>query len=384
LFVNRRRRADRIRMAALEMAGAEAIDSGRSDGLCSTSRTGEMMVAQLTIESADDVFYLSLAPAMPEIELTAVIKGAAAPPPAACHWTFSLAYPGFIAVRGGATRNAVARSHPPIASVTGNPVRVPFTTVTGGRLTATVTATVAGQTLRATRSDILIGGTNPSATDLASVVSDRLMRQMIQQESGGAQFNDGRGGLPARAINPNWSQDNLRGVGLGQLTNPPPSAEEAWNWRVNAASLQTRFRGKRRPGATLHTRIMASARFQAETAALNAWRQAEGQAPVTCTLPPLTAEQQDWEGLRAYNGFGRKVAGQYLEYIHEFEPTLTTLTSARRRGPQGPLTAPAMLAVDDTGACSWSQINGAERNSRSGGRAPGDPDYVAHVLGQPG
>lgn len=268
-----------------------------------------------------------------------------------------------------------------MAPVIGNPVRLPFTIVTGRRLIATVTATVAGQALTATRNDILIGGTNPTRADLITAVPDKLMRQMIQQESGGAQFNDGRGGLPVNAINPNWSQDNLRGVGLGQLTVPPPTAEEAWNWRTNAAAPQRRYREKRQSAATLHTRITASARFQAEVRALNDWRRAEGQPPLVVTLPVLTAEQQDREGLRAYNGFGRKVAGQYLDYIHEFEPTLTTLAAATRRNPAGRLlTSPALLAVDAGGGGSWTQVSGAERNIRSGGRAPGDPDYVAHVL----
>lgn len=103
------------------------------------------------------------------------------------------------------------------------------------------------------------------------------------------------------------------------------------------------------------------------------------------TLPALTAEQLDREGLRAYNGFGTPMQGQYLSYIHEYEPTTTTLTSTTRRGPNGrPLQSPRVPTVDARGVGGWSQISGAERVARSGGRAPGDPDYVAHVLGRPG
>ncbi|MEN3748860.1 hypothetical protein TPR58_16920 [Sphingomonas sp. HF-S3] len=342
-------------------------------------------MAQVTIDAGDTRFHISLAPAMPVVELTAKGEDGRALPGASCTWTFVLDYPGFITVPQGFRRNGRAYRHPPIAAVTGNPVRVPFAIVTGGRLTATVTASVGGRPVTATREDILIGGTNPSGTDLATAVPDKLMRQMIQQESGGAQFNDGRAGLPAQAINPNWSQDNLRGVGLGQLTNPPPTADEVWNWRSNAASLQRRYRDKRRSGATLHTRITASARFQAEVAALAEWRRAEGLPPIRVSLPALTEQQQDLEGLRAYNGFGRTVAGEYLDHIHEYEPALTTLTSATRRDPAGrALTSPPVPAVDGNGAGSWTQISGAERNRRSGGQAPGDPDYVAHVLARPG
>ncbi|PXA91107.1 hypothetical protein DMC47_26280 [Nostoc sp. 3335mG] len=342
-------------------------------------------MAQVTIDAANTRFYISVAPAMPVVELTARAADGSVLPAAACSWTFVLDYPGFIAVPQGFRRNGRAYRHPPIQAIIGNPVRVPFAIVTGGQLTATVTASIGGRPVTVSRSDILIGGTNPGGTDLSAAVPEKLMRQMIQQESGGAQFNDGRGGLPAQAINPNWSQDNLRGVGLGQLTNPPPSADEVWNWRVNAASLQRRYRDKRRSGASLHTRVMASARFQAEVAALAEWRRAEGLPPIRVSLPALTEQQQDREGLRAYNGFGRKVADQYLDHIHEYEPTLTTLTSATRRDPAGrALTSPPVPAVDANGVGSWTQISGAERNRRSGGQAPGDPDYVAHVLARPG
>ncbi|WP_425228372.1 hypothetical protein [Sphingomonas sp.] len=353
-------------------------------------------MTQLTINATATRFNLSSVPAMPEIVLTAVmgepprpgappVPPTPLPPNAVLVWHVALAYPGFIAVAHGLTRPGRARTHPAIAPIMGNPARVPFTEVMGGRLTVRLEVTIGTQKLSATRDDILIGGTNPTAAELSAAVQTKLMRQMIQQESGGAQFNDGRGGLPATALNPNWSQDRLRGVGLGQLTNPPPSADDAWNWRTNAATLQVRFRGKRASGSTLHTRIMASARWTGEVGALNEWRRAEGQPPLHVTLPALTAEQQDWEGLRAYNGFGVKADGQYLDYIHEFEPLLTTLVSATRKAPNGqPMKSPPVPDVDAAGVGSWRQVTGAERNTRSGGQAPGDPNYVAHVLAQPG
>lgn len=352
---------------------------------------------ELMIDTTATRFFLSTVPAMPDIVLTATMSEprksgvpptppVPLPPNATFTWRVALAYPGFIAVPHGLTRPGRARTHAAIAPIMGNPARIAFTEVMGGRLTVTLEVTIGTRKLTAKRDDILIGGTNPTALDLASAVPIKLMRQMVQQESGGAQFNDGRGGLPATAINPNWSQDRLRGVGLGQLTNPAPSADDAWNWRTNAATLQSRFRGKRGSGSTLHARIMASARWKAEVAALADWRKAEGQPPLPAiTLPALTAEQQDWEGLRAYNGFGTKVAGQYLDYIHEWEPLLTTLTATTRKAPDGkPLTSPPVPDVTAAGAASWRQVTGAERNTRSGGRAPGDPDYVAHVLAQAG
>jgi hypothetical protein len=331
-------------------------------------------------------YYLSLVPAMPRVELHATVIGAAAGAPDAFAWDFALDYAGFLPVPGGRSRNVIPKRHPAIPAMRGNPVVVPFATLMCGRLTVTVRAVIGGQQVTATRNDILIGGANPTAADLVTAVPGQLIRKLIQQESGGKQFSDSVGSAwSAHAVNPNWSSDNLRGVGLGQLTNPPPEDSDIWNWRSNARNLQQRFQGKRRSAATLHTRIAASARFRAEAQALNAWRQAEGLQPLDIRLPSLTADQQDNEGLRAYNGFGRKVAGEYLDYIHEYEPRTTVLTSATRKGRDGrPLTSPRVPDVDATGLGSWSQVSGAERRRRSGGTAPGDPDYVAHVLAQRG
>ena len=95
-------------------------------------------MAQVTIDAGDTRFHISLAPAMPVVELTANGEDGRALPGASCTWTFVLDYPGFITVPQGFRRNGRAYRHPPIAAVTGNPVRVPFAIVTGGRLTATV------------------------------------------------------------------------------------------------------------------------------------------------------------------------------------------------------------------------------------------------------
>lgn len=207
---------------------------------------------------------------------------------------------------------------------------------------------------------------------------------MIQQESNGKQFSDPVGGpWSAHAINPNWSSDRQRGVGLGQLTNPAPSDGDMWNWRINTRDLQQRFMEARRSAARFHTRLQGSARFSNEAKAINDWRRAEGLPPIVATMPALTADQQDKEALRSYNGLGRRLQSEYLGYLHEFEPVTSNLVSTKRTGPDGkPLKSPALPAVDARGIGSWRQIDGAERRRRAG--AAGDPDYVAHVLSRQG
>ncbi|MBU6258765.1 MAG: hypothetical protein KGJ30_06035 [Burkholderiales bacterium] len=79
------------------------------------------------------------------------------------------------------------------------------------------------------------------------------------------------------------------------------------------------------------------------------------------------------------------MAGEYLKYVHEFEPATTVLVSSKRKGPKGqPMQSPQVLDVDASGRAKWVQIDGAERIRRQGGRKFGDPDYVAHVLSRSG
>ncbi len=341
-------------------------------------------MAMISINAPDTRFYISTAPEMPRITLQAVVQGIPTQVKPEFAWSFKLEYNDFIVLPGSRRRNVRPKAHAAMPNMTGNPVTVPLSTLMCGRLTVTVETTVGGAKLSATRNDILVGGTNPTAVDLTAVVVQAIVRKMIRRESCGNQFSDTA--LPpwtAFAVNRNWSSDNRRGVGLGQLTNPPPEDADIWNWRANALHLQQRFQQKRASAATLHKRVAASQRFTDEVKALNDWRAAEGQPPLPVRLPALDSDQQDLEGLRAYNGFGIKASGQYLDYIHEFEPAMTVLTSAKRKGPDGqPLKSPAMLDVDVGGNAKWTQISGAERQRRYGGSRSGDPDYVANVLSQ--
>ena len=343
-------------------------------------------MATITIKVGATQHCMSTLPAMPEITLQAVVQGGAVAATTDFNWTFALEYPDFIAIPGSRRRNVRSKQHPAMAPRKGNPVVVPFTTLMCGKLSVAVEASVNGQRLGARRDDLLVGGANPSVAELRAAIADSLLRKLIAQESGGNQFSDtGNRAWVAQALNPNWSGDNLRGVGLGQLTNPPPVDDDIWNWRSNALHLQQRFAAKRTLGTRLHTRIAASNRFKTELEALSAWRRAEGLRPRTVTLPPLNPHQLDCEGLRAYNGFGPTVAGQYLEHIHEFEPATTVLTSARRLAPNGqPLRSPPVPDIDAiTGQVQWVQISGAERLRRYGGVRSGDVDYVANVLARP-
>lgn len=349
-------------------------------------RTGDTDVTiALSIHASSTQFFMSTTQVMPRVELKAVVTGLPATTKLDFTWRVQFDYSHFLQVPGARRRNVRTKSHPPMPALKGNPVVVPFTTAMCGQLTVTVEVMIDGKLVKATRDDILIGGTNPSAAELRRVVGSSVVRKLIQQESGGQQFSDtGTRRWQATAINPNWSGDNLRGVGLGQLTNDPPTDDDIWNWRSNATDLGRRFVAKRHSAAKLHTRIAASSRFQDEVKALNAWRALEGLAALKPVLPPLTSAQQDAEGLRAYNGFGIKVAGQYLDYVHEFEPARVVLVSAKRKDAAGqPVKSALLLDVDTAGHAKWTQISGAERERRyNSSHKIGEPNYVAMVLAQ--
>lgn len=196
----------------------------------------------LTIDGPpkDARFYMSTTPAMPTITLVAKVEKVLLPQLVIYSWQFSLVYNSYITTTPGQrTYNVRAKTHPPMPSMIGPQVTVPLSTLMCGRLTVTLTALLEGKYRTVTRNDILIGGTNPSSGELAGAVPEAIVRKLIRHESGGNQFYDsGTSSSATQAINPNWSRDNLRGVGLGQLTNPAPDDADIWNWRQNARSLQ--------------------------------------------------------------------------------------------------------------------------------------------------
>jgi hypothetical protein len=336
-----------------------------------------------SINTAQTRYYMTTAPAMPKIQLQGVVQGLPAQAKPEFFWSFLLEYSEFIQVPGAFRRNVRTKKLLSIPTAKGNAVTVQLSELMCGKLTVWLDVTFSGNKVRVKRDDIMIGGTNPSSSEIKAAVLNPLVRKLIKQESRGQQFADTLVGNAAFAMNPNWSSDNLRGVGLGQLT-PPPTDADIWNWRTNAQSTVKIFGEKRKWATNLHTKISKSDRFVAEATALNDWLVAEGMPRRTITLPALTAAQLDLEGLRGYNGYGVKISGQYYNSLaFEHEPATTILTSTKRKATNGqPLRSPRVLVVDATGSVSWRQISGAERRLRYGTAKSGEPDYVAKVLAQ--
>jgi len=225
----------------------------------------------------------------------------------------------------------------------------------GGRLEMTAQITVGGQqivartsTLASARIHIL--GDNPTNQAIHNYISRRaapgnwptdsghdyhtVLRQIISQESGIQQFAGN--GVPL------WSQDNLRGVGLFQITNPAPTAEQTWDWRRNVDAGIALFREKI---AIARNRLNALFnRVRQEALTLNA------------QAAPITGEMIALEAIRAFNGLnnGNGVMDEWRA----------------ARNAQGRL-------VIRNGQTVWQRVPVALRGTTSG-----DPNYVNNVLGQ--
>jgi len=95
-------------------------------------------------------------------------------------------------------------------------------TNSGGLLNVRVSAERAIATVA-----VVIGGTNPSPAEISAYLTlkptSRGMDRIIQHESKCRQFD--KRGEPLRSF------DN--GYGLCQVTNPAPSIEQVWNWKLS-------------------------------------------------------------------------------------------------------------------------------------------------------
>ncbi|MDR3454333.1 MAG: hypothetical protein P4L96_16310 [Rhodoferax sp.] len=113
----------------------------------------------------------------------------------------------------------------------------PAITNLGGTLTVRAQAGTDTATIT-----VKIQGTNPVAADviqyLASTPSSAGFDKILAQESKFRHFNAGN--------EPVKSFDN--GFGMCQLTTPPPSFEQVWNWKLNVDGGLALF-GKKRSGA---------------------------------------------------------------------------------------------------------------------------------------
>lgn len=291
---------------------------------------------------------------MPAITVTATLSDVAADPktPPIYTWTATLTFNGSVTLHGAGRTTA----HRAITPQTGprNTFAIPFTEVRGGVLVVRVDVRVGTDTLTAQSTGLTIVGTNPTPaaikTKANAIGANKVrFRKQMRQESTLHQFTT--------AGWPHYSGDNLGGVGLCQITNPPPTQDQTWDWKANVDAGWSLYREKER----IAGRYPALVRTTILPALVIAWNDSRSPAaPIAVTLPDYTADQLELDTIRGFNGF----AGG----LHEFR--VRRDTTPRRL---------LVVTIDTSGTrgvAEWERVPVNER-----GRS-GDPNYVNNVEAQ--
>lgn len=240
----------------------------------------------------------------------------------------------------------------------GGKATINFPRIRGGRLTIAVSVNLPAQSFNATTNELHIRGVNPPHDEVGAACGSVIVQQMVMHESGSRQFNAPRDGGVSEC--PLFSGDRLGGVGMFQITNPPPTPEDHWNWLANINHGLQIFAQKRTSAANYPARVRNSSAFQALVQRFNAGR----STPAEIVLPDFIQEQLDLDTVRGYNGWaGHDAFGNVL---HEFRVPLDDA---------GNLVVD--VGPDNRGVIEWEQVPGADRPQNTG-----DPNYVAHVRAQ--
>lgn len=240
----------------------------------------------------------------------------------------------------------------------GGKAAIDFPRIRGGQLTIAVSVDLPAGSFSATTNELHIRGVNPPLGEVSAACGSVIVQQMVMLESGSRQFNAPRDGGVSEC--PLFSGDRLGGVGLFQITNPPPTPEDHWNWLTNLTHGLQLLDQKRTVARAYPARVRNSEAFQALVQSFNAGR----NSPANIVLPDFTPQQLELDTTRGYNGWaGKDIFGNVL---HEFRVPLD---------PAGNLLVD--IGPDNRGIIAWQQVPGADRPQNTG-----DPNYVSHVLAQ--
>ncbi len=292
---------------------------------------------------------------MPRITATAKLSGVTPDPksPPVYTWNATLTFDGSVTPHGQGRSTA----HKAIATQLGplSTWLIPLAEVRGGVLTVTVSVKVGTRSANATSQGLTIIGSNPTPAAIkakANAIGANKVRfrKQMRQESTLRQFT--------AAGWPQFSADNLGGVGLCQITRPAPTADQTWNWKDNVQAGWTLYLEKERMARAYAGQVRGGAQFRAAVQGWNAQPARKGLPAVAISLPDYSADQLELDTIRGFNGF----AGG----LHEFR------VRADARG----LLVVTLDATGRNGSAEWERVPVAERGSA------GDPNYVKNVEAQ--
>ena len=302
-------------------------------------------------------------PAMPHIHVKARLTGVFPDPTATMtfRWTAQVRFDSVNCPHGGTAAHSMkSESELLTGTSVGGEFDLAFTTVCGGDLVVEVSADVAGRTLTGKTQQVRMQGANPSNDQIKQAIAEPVIGRIIRHESAIRQF------VPTQAqegaLFPLFSQDNLLGVGLGQIT--PCTVPSIWNWRKNIEATNAKFKDGRRVANGLAARCRNHPNFKRLVKKWNDERVAAHLPPLPVTLPDLTPDQIERDAVRCYNGAS---GTDHLlgAAMHEYRVVLIDQNNLAIQVDPGGTTASARWEVPPT----------SERTS-------GDPNYVNNVYNE--
>ncbi len=341
-------------------------------------------------------FPLTEEPAMPEVNAWARVSGLGpdATDSMKFTWTATLRYNAH-GVKHALPEYTVA--HPPIPPriLRAYEVFTPqFSSLQGGDLTITVETKFGKTKLSARTHKLRVVGKNPTFQVLSPEIPNNTLRRIARHESKVRQFlshtNDGTTGR-----HPLWSEDNLGGVGLFQITYPltdpqasitpcikgkclpqhcpahakHPTQAQIWNWKENLAAAKILLDHKLALAKNYPESVRTSHHFKKLVEQFNHHRTHHKKPPLTITLPDFESgnfdnnlQEAELDAIRGYNGWAG--SDHFGLPKHEYEVPIDKQTN--------------LLIVDEsTGIIKWRPIPASERL-----QGVGDPNYVANVLAE--
>ena len=316
---------------------------------------------QIVTPAPNTVFVLDDTPQMPTIDVVANITGVAPDPTGTTdfEWSAELTHnPSTAGDRNGPNRNFATRAN---GIAVGGRFSVTFADLMAGQLSITVRATIASHVVRAATVGLTVVARNPTKAAVQAAMGNDLLRRIACHESGQRQFATAPGNTTR---SPLWSGDGRGGVGLFQITVPPPTDAQVWNWRENVTAGAARLEQGRRAARNYPRQIRGSRTLAGMLTQLNQQRQAAGRAPLPAiTVPELSPAEVEDDAVRAFNGYGGR-RDQFGFALHEFR---LAMDAGRLR-----------LVIDEAAATAtavWERVPVADRGPA------GDPNYVNNVNG---
>jgi hypothetical protein len=337
------------------------------------------------VEKAADgkpLFSISAEPRMPVIELKVSVVGVTGPDPTpttqfewlatlsfdsrhCLHGTAKAARKGNgVSYKAGDTRTTATVTAQ--GKVVGGMISLQFGQIRGGTLTISVTADVGGITTRGVVEGWRVQGTNPSKEEVCRALPDDTHRKIACAESSMQQFVWAEG--EGDAWYPKFSADGLLGVGICQITNPPATDDQVWDWRENVKAGVALYTQKKREAQAYPARVAKSAMFLALVKRYNdslqkGSKSGSAAALVRVTVPEFDARQLEDDTIRGFNGWAGDEGFVRPKQLHEFR---------LQRDSSGDLIVDGDPAMGSVSAI-WERVPAKDRPGR------GDPNYISDV-----